>query len=107
MVNLISGQHEKFKLLKIKPKFVKNKNKFFFSCQRPESTYFPAVAKFENTCFLATDEEKLSFVLGRKKRMPQIAVCHPRLRLGLQIACDLDHSLFLRRRIKIYYFLYN
>ena len=44
-----------------------------FSCQRPESTYFTATAQIENTCFLATDEEKLCFVLGRKK-MPQIAV---------------------------------
>ena len=50
----------------------------YFSCQRPESTHLPATARFKNTCFLATDEEKSCFALGRKKRMPQIAVCHPR-----------------------------
>ena len=57
---------------------------------------FPASARFENMCFLATDEEKLCFALGRKKIMPQIAVCHPWLRLGLQFSCDLCHFLFLR-----------
>ena len=33
-------------------------NKIIFSCQRLESTYFPATARPKKTCFLATDEEK-------------------------------------------------
>ena len=49
----------------------------YFSCQRLESTYFSATARFENTCFIAIDEEKLCFALGRKKRIPLIAICHP------------------------------
>ena len=38
-------------------------------------------------------------------KMAHIAVCYPRLRLGLQFTCNLGHSLFLRPRMKIYYFL--
>jgi len=47
---------------------------------------------------------KKNYVLpsAAKKRMSQIAVCQPRLRLRLQFACDLGHSLFLRPRIKVY-----
>ena len=53
-----------------------------FSGQWPERTYFPAVARPAKTCFLATVAEKSYTKLGHKKIMTQIAVYHPRLRLG-------------------------
>ena len=43
----------------------------YFSCQRLESMYFPAAARFKNTCFIATDEEKLCFPSAVKKKFPR------------------------------------
>ena len=56
--------------------------KTIFSVLRPESTYFPDAARPAKTYFLATVAEKFFTILGHKQRMTQIAVYHPRLRLG-------------------------
>ena len=58
----------------------RSKNCFFVL--RPESTYFPDAARPAKTYFLATVTKKFYTTLGHKQRMTQIAVYHPRLRLG-------------------------
>ena len=44
-------------------------NGIFFNCQQPEGTYFSTTTRFENRCFLTTDEEKLCFTLGGEKKI--------------------------------------
>ena len=84
--------------------------KFFLSAARNRARkhVFPnhgAIRKYVFSCRWSTAVEKKFYTtLGHKQRMPQIAVCHPRLRIGLQFTCDLGNSLSLRPRIKIYYF---
>ena len=53
-----------------------------FSGYWSESTYFLAAARLEKTRFLSTAAEKSYATLGHKKRMSQLTVYHPRLRLG-------------------------
>ena len=54
--------------------------RFFFLVGR--KYFFRPITRLKKTRFLPTEKEKLHFILGSKKRLPQIAVYRPWLRLG-------------------------
>ena len=76
--------------------------KIFLSAVRKH--VFPGRDAIRKCVFFCHWRRKIMFC--HKKRIPQIAVFHPRLCLGLQFTCDLGHSLLLQPRIKIYYLYY-